>query len=143
MGSKTPKQVDVARLADALTRYHAAYLVTVDDDYRVHTVDVEPQLNDSVLDVGPIGGQTRRNVENRATITLLWPPHELGGYSLIVDGAAAVADVPGDEDAAMLRVTPTRALLHRKAESADAGVRHDCVVFSRPHNDASRADRTS
>ena len=133
MGAKTPKNVDFDRLADALTGFHAAYLVTVDDDYTVHTVDVEPELNGRSIEVGPVGGRTRRNIEKRSAVTLLWPPSETGGYSLIVDGTSQLADITdSDDDIAALRVTPTRALLHRKGDPAAGGFRHDCVVFSRP-----------
>jgi hypothetical protein len=133
MGAKTRKNVDFERLADALTSYRAAYLITVDDDYRVHTVDVEPELRGQVIEVGQVGGSTRRNIENRGAVTLLWPPSEPGGYSLIVDGASQLADdIDGDDETSTVRVTPTRALLHRKGDPAAAGFRHDCVVFSRP-----------
>ncbi len=39
-------KVDLDRLADALTEYTFAYLVTVDDDYHAHTVAVEPVFAD-------------------------------------------------------------------------------------------------
>jgi hypothetical protein len=130
MGAKSPKHVDFDRLADALTGFRAAYLVTVDDDYRVHTVDVEPELHGHVIEVGSVGGRTRRNVENRSAVTLLWPPIDSGGYSMIVDGTSQLTDA--DDDTATLRVTPTRALLHRKGDPAAGGFRHDCIVFSRP-----------
>jgi hypothetical protein len=136
MGAKTPKKVDFDRLAGALAGYRCAYLVTVDDDYRVHTVDVEPELHEQVIEVGLIGGRSRRNVEDRSAVTLLWPPNEAGGYSLIVDGLSQLTGATGsDDDTAVLRVVPTRALLHRKAAAGSgnaAGSRHDCVVFSRP-----------
>jgi hypothetical protein len=132
MGTKAAKKVDFERLAAALDDYRFAYLVTVDDDYRVHTVTVEPELREHVMDVGLIGGRTRNNVESRSTVTLLWPPSESGGYSLIVDGLAEVAD--SDDDTAVLRVVPTRALLHRNADpttpGSAKGCLHDCVVFS-------------
>jgi hypothetical protein len=134
MGTKTPKKVDFKRLAGALESYRFAYLVTVDDDYRVHTVTVEPELREGVMDVGLIGGRTRKNVESRSDVTLLWPPGEPGGYSLIVDGRAELAD--SDDDTAALRVMPTRALLHRNADpntpGSAKGCLHDCVVFSEP-----------
>jgi hypothetical protein len=137
MGTKSAKKVDFKRLAAALDDYRFAYLVTVDDDYRVHTVTVEPELREHILDVGLIGGQTRKNVENRSDVTLLWPPSEPGGYSLIVDGRAEVADAThSDGDGAALRVVPIRALLHRNADpntpGSATGFLHDCVVFSTP-----------
>jgi hypothetical protein len=129
---RTKKKVDLKALSDALVDYPYAFLITVDDDYRVHTVTVEPRLDDATLDVGLIGGRTRNNLAQRADVTLLWPPAEPGGYSLIVDGSAEVTDAGAET--ARLTVVPTRALLHRDAESADAakGCLHDCVVFSLP-----------
>ena len=86
------------------------------------------------MDVGLIGGRTRKNVESRSAVTLLWPPREPGGYSLIVDGRAEVTD--SDDDTAALRVVPTRALLHRNADpnipGSAKGCLHDCVVFAKP-----------
>ena len=137
MGNKTAKHVDFQRLADALEGYQLAYLVTVDDKYRVHTVAVHPELRQGVFDVGLIGGKTRKNVDSRSDVTLLWPPSEPSGYSLIVDGRAEVADATdSDDDGAALRVVPTRALLHRNADpntpGSATGCLHDCVVFSTP-----------
>lgn len=126
------KKVDLKRLAAALGDFPFAYLITVGDDYRSHTVTVEPVLRDGVLDVGLIGGRTTKNLANRSDVTLLWPPHEPCGYSLIVDGRAAVTDAA--DDTIRLEVVPTRALLHRNADapSAAKGCLHDCVVFSEP-----------
>jgi hypothetical protein len=134
---KNAKKVDFKRLAAALNDYRFAYLVTVDDGYRVHTVTVEPELRGGVVDVGLIGGKTRKNVENRSDVTLLWPPREPDGYSLIVDGRAQVAEAPdSDDDTVPLGVVPTRALLHRNADpnspGSAKGCLHDCVVFSEP-----------
>jgi hypothetical protein len=146
---RTKKKVDLDRLAAALTDYPFAYLITVDEGYRVHTVTVEPALHDlpddpkgsegrrAILDVGLIGGHTRKNLAHRSDVTLLWPPPEPGGYSLIVDGRAeAQSDTDSDPDTARFGVVPTRALLHREAEpdsrNAAKGCLHDCVVFSEP-----------
>ena len=129
---RTKKRVDFERLAAALPDYPFAYLITVGDDYRAHTVTVEPQLREAVLDVGLIGGRTRENLAHRSDVTLLWPPSEPGGYSLIVDGRAEVGD--GSDETVRLGVVPTRALLHREADSPSAakGCLHDCVVFAEP-----------
>jgi hypothetical protein len=127
MGTKSAKKVDFDRLAAAMGDYRFAYLVTVDDAYRVHTVTVEPELRERVLEVGQVGGKTRTNVENHCDVTLLWPPGDPAGYSLIVDGRAEVSDPDG---AAVLRVTPTRALLHRNAAESSSDAQHDCVVLS-------------
>ena len=127
------KKVDLERLAAALPDYPFAYLITVDDGYHAHTVTVEPVLRGAVLDVGRIGGRTRKNLGQRSDVTLLWPPSEPGGYSLIVDGTAELSDPENSADeTARLDVVPTRALLHREADSPGAakGCLHDCVVFS-------------
>jgi hypothetical protein len=106
---RTKKKVDFNRLSAALTDYPFGYLITVDEDYRVHTVTVEPTLRElpqgpegpegtagpgAILDVGLIGGRTRNNLAHRSDVTLLWPPPEPGGYSLIVDGYAATPRSP-------------------------------------------------
>lgn len=135
MGAKAAKKVDLQRLAAALDDFPYAYLITVDEDYRVHTVTVEPTLRDGILDVGLIGGCTRKNLAQHADVTLLWPPLESGGYSLIVDGRAQSVDATAET--ARLGVVPTRALLHREADSpagtvAAKGCLHDCVVFALP-----------
>jgi hypothetical protein len=124
-------QVDLDRLAEALGDYGFAYLITVSDDYRVRAVEVDPAFSGGVLDVGPVGEHTRANVSRRGTATLVWPPREPGGYSLIVD---ADAQIPADGDATdPLRLAPTRALLHRPLEpnapEPASGHGYDCVVF--------------
>lgn len=132
---RTKKRVDLKRLAAALPDYPFAYLITAGDDYRVHTVTVEPQLRDTFLDIGLVGGGTRANLAQRSEVTVLWPPPEPGGYSLIVDGRAELSEV--DAETGRCHVVPTRALLHRNADSPSpggnvAGCLHDCVVFSLP-----------
>ena len=131
---RTKKRVDFKRLAAALPDYPFAYLITVDDDYRAHTVTVEPELREAILDIGLIGGRTRENLAHRSDVTLLWPPPEPGGYSLIVDGRAEATEA--DAQTVRLGVVPTRALLHRDADpdspKAAKGCLHDCVVFAEP-----------
>ena len=119
-------KVDLDQLAGALADFTIAYLITVGDDYHAHTVAVEPALVDGVIDVGVVGGSTRRNLTRHDGVTLVWPPSRPGGYTLIVEGRGqSVAD-----DAA-LQVVPSRAVLHRKAApdspAAGSGCRHDCV----------------
>ena len=134
MGAKKAKKVDFARLAAALPDFPFAYLITVDDGYRAHTVTVEPVLQGTVLEVGLVGGGTRENLAHRDSVTLVWPPREPGGYSLIVDGSAQLSDASAQT--ARLGVAPSRALLHREAgpdsPAAAKGCLHDCVVFSLP-----------
>jgi hypothetical protein len=111
-------KVDVDRLADELANYTFAYLVTVGDDYRAHTVAVEPVLADGLFDVGAVGGSTRRNLSAHPQVTLVWPPTQRDGYTLIVDGRADGS-----------QIVPGRAVLHRKAQpggSTKPGCKDDC-----------------
>jgi Pyridoxamine 5'-phosphate oxidase len=115
--------VDLDQLADALSDFTFAYLVTVGDDYRAHTVAVTPALADGTFDVGSVGNSTRRNATAHPDVTLVWPPRESGGYTLIVDGRAEHTD-------AGLLVVPTGAVLHRPATPgtpAASGCGDDCV----------------
>jgi hypothetical protein len=116
-------KVDLDQLADALADFAFAYLITVDDGHHAHTVAVEPVLTAGVIDVGPIGGRTRQNVTQHSDVTLVWPPREPGGYTLIVDGQ-------GEATSATLKVAPSRAVLHRKplpGAATKPGCKDDCV----------------
>ena len=113
-------KVDLDQLADVLADFTFAYLVTVGDDFRAHTVAVEPVLTDGVLDVGAIGRHTRANVASHGDVTIIWPPDEPGGYTLIIDGTGKPAD-----DA--LTVVPNRAVLHRKATAESPSTSPDCL----------------
>ncbi|PRC47922.1 hypothetical protein C6A85_82460, partial [Mycobacterium sp. ITM-2017-0098] len=101
-------KVDLDTLADTLGDFSFAYLVTVGDDYRAHTVAVDPELTGGALRLGSVGNSTRRNATAHPDVTLVWPPREPGGYTLIVDGAASAS---GDG----LSIQPTGAVLHRPA----------------------------
>lgn len=117
-------KVDLDKLADTLADFSFAYLVTVGDDFGAHTVAVDPVLVDGVLGVGSVGNSTRRNASAHPNITLVWPPRESGGYTLIIDGSAVVVDDG-------LRVEPTGAVLHRKpgpdSPRTASGCGDDCV----------------
>jgi hypothetical protein len=120
-------KVDLKQLADKLTDYTFAYLVTVDDNYHAHTVACEPRLVDGVIDVGPVGGHTRRNLTLHDKVTLIWPPRSPNEFSLIVDGQGR----PGATDDDASQVVPSRAVLHRKRSSGTSSVSiDDCVVLS-------------
>jgi hypothetical protein len=116
-------RVDLDQLAEALADFTFAYLITVGDDYRAHTVAVDPVLNDGRLDVGTVGRGTARNVAAHPDVTIVWPPREPGGYTLIVDGRGQLADTA-------LVIMPTSAVLHRKAAPntpTASGCGDDCV----------------
>ncbi len=123
-------KVDLNQLADALSDFAFAYLVTVGDDFRAHTVAVDPVYADGLLDVGEIGRHTRANVTAHSDVTVIWPPREPGGYTLIVDGTAQAGQSAPDVAAGAaptLRITPTRAVLHRKATAESPSTSPDCL----------------
>lgn len=119
-------KVDLDQLADTLADFAFAYLITVSDDYQARTVAVDPVLRDGVLDVGTVGGGTRRNLAAHDGVTLLWPPREPGGYTLIVDGRS----LAGSDDGP-LQVEPRHGVLHRHAPAntpaAQTGCGDDCL----------------
>lgn len=116
-------RVELGELAAALEAYSFAYLLTVNDDGRPHAVAVTPVLEDGAMRVSELGRRTTANAVARPAISLVWPPSEPGGYSLIVDGDAETAD----DD---LLITPTTAVLHRPApagaEPSTTGCEADC-----------------
>ena len=119
-------KVELGELAERLRGYGFAYLVTVGDDDRAHVLAVMPEATDAGLLVGGIGRHSVGNATARPIVTLVWPPTEVGGYSLIVDGTATVGD--GE-----LTVAPTKAILHRPAPGEDGKrVGSDCQDVGLP-----------
>jgi hypothetical protein len=117
--------VPLAELAKTMAGYPLGYLLTVSDGERVHAVQVSAAVYGERLRVPRLGRRSLTNVAQQSLVTLLWPPTEDGGYSLIVDGEAEVVD-----DGVL--VTPSRAVLHRAAavpqQPADDGACvSDCV----------------
>lgn len=100
-------KVDLDTLADVLADFTFAYLVTVGDDHRPHPIAVDPVHNQGALVITSVGNTTRRNASGHPAVTLVWPPREPDGFTLIVDGTAEVLDRG-------LRVLPIGAVLHRK-----------------------------
>ncbi len=117
-------KVDLDRLAQALADFPFGYLITVGEDYRAHAMAVTPQLTDGVLNISPVGNSARRNAAQHGDVTMIWPPREPGGYTLIVDGSAELSD-----DA--MQITPRRAVLHRPASPgappSPTGCQQDCA----------------
>ena len=106
------------------------YLVTVGEDGRPHCVSVSITWTGDVIATG-VGNTTFTNAVTRPLVTLVWPPSEPGGLSLIVDATAAAAD--GAER--HLRLSPTGAVLHRTVTvsgPAAATGQADCRPVSRP-----------
>ena len=102
--------VDVADLEDALADFGAGYLLTVGDRGTVKVVAVEPSVDDGMLVVTGPGGGTIANLAGNSAVTLVFPPRQPEGFTLLVDGTG---EATGDD----VRVTPTGAVLHRRTNA--------------------------
>lgn len=115
-------KVDPDGLAAAVADFGSAHVLSTSGP-QVRTVCADVALTDGVFHV-PWSRSTAKNIGANPVVTLLFPPTEHHGYSLIVDGTARDT---GEE----LLVTPTSAVLHRPASHADGpvpadGCEHDC-----------------
>lgn len=119
--------VDTAALADAVARYgDAAFLLSASERGGPHAVAVRVAWDGRTLTTRA-GNTTRTNIAGRAEVTLLWPPVDDDGYSLIVDGTASVEGNDG------VSVLPMRAVLHRNpALTPQDEPGSECVTVLRP-----------
>jgi hypothetical protein len=103
------------------------YLLTVTGEDRPHCSLTSVVSDESCLLVTAPSSWSESEALGHRSVTLLWPPAEPGGYSLIVDATAATADLDGPR---RLTLTPTRAVLHRRGEPAEptgTTCRSDCI----------------
>ena len=118
--------VPLLRLRAAIEERGAScYLLTVCDDASPHAVHAPVRWEGDVI-VANVGKRSAANAVARPSVSLLFPVRAEGDYSLIVDGTAAVASGDGGQ---RVRVTPTRAVLHRPAVAPDpsSSCTADCV----------------
>ena len=119
--------VELQSLENVMAHYRFAYLMTNSDKGAPHVIQVTVMLQGSHLVVKSVGRRTRENALARPAVGLVWPPQSEAGYSLIVDGQAAWS-------AEVLRITPTRAVLHRPSAPSTPNVlgscESDCVELS-------------
>jgi len=109
--------VELDRLEEEVGRFGPSpYLLTVSDDGRPHATVVTVEWTDGVFVAG-VGRRSAANATDRPDVSLLWPPVDDDGFSLIVDGRASVA---GEQ----VTVRPEKGILHR--QRAD-GPGSDCV----------------
>ena len=77
--------VELAELKDVTTaNARAPYFLTVGDDGRPHSVEIVWSWKGDELELS-VGSRTLANARARSLVSLVWPPNELGGHSLIVD----------------------------------------------------------
>ena len=120
-------KVDLAELDRVMRSYRFAYLMTVGDGARPHAVAVVPSLIDGDLVIRDPGTRTSANALACPAVSLVWPPDDVDQYSLIVDGEAI--EGPGE-----LRISPSRAVLHRPAPASDGAEScgSDCDELTTP-----------
>lgn len=111
--------VELGDLATAIAQYRFAYLLT-STEAAPHAVAVVPVPEAGSLLVHGVGRRTRDNLLARPAVGLVWPPQSAADYSLIVDGQASM-------DGDVLRIVPTRAVLHRSAPRPGPVAPGDCV----------------
>ena len=99
--------VDLADIPERLREFGRGYLLTAKDGL-VKAVSVRANAEDGTLLVPAPGGGSLRNLGVNPAVTLLFPPIESPGMTLLVDGTATAE---GDD----VRVTPTGAVLHKPA----------------------------
>lgn len=105
-------RVEPADLPGEVAARGAGYLLTSVMDSRPHAAHLrfEVAAADGQVELRAAAGETSRaNCRQRSAVTVLWPPAEAGGYSLIVDGEARL-----DGDGHVI-VTVVSAVLHRPA----------------------------
>src|SRR3546814_17400957 len=106
-----------ARLDELATDERPAYLVTAGDAGAPHLVATHLTWVDGAFTAG-CGTTTARNLAQRSDVSVVVPPNDVGGYSLIFDAAGEVVD--GDPQT--VRLIPRKAVLHRPAAGpADPG----------------------
>ncbi len=99
--------VELEDLPAKTAEFRWAYLLSVRDDQRPHVVAVTPAWQGDCLVVS-VGRGTAANATTRPTLTLCYPPPDLTGMSLVIDGEATV-------DGETVTIRPTAAVLHRPA----------------------------
>src|SRR6478609_9498511 len=97
--------VELADIPERLADFDRGYLLTTRDGL-VKAVSVRASAEDGTLLVATPGRGSVANVGANPAVTLLFPPPENPGMTLLVDGTAAAE---GDD----VRVTPTGAVLHQ------------------------------
>lgn len=99
--------VPLDELEEALVAHPWGYLVTVTEDGRSRVLAVPTDYVEGCLRC-TAGRSARENIVHHSEVTMVFPPADSAGFSLIVDG---LAELHGE----VLAVRPTWAVLHRPA----------------------------
>lgn len=107
-------------------RGSGAYVITVGEDGAPHVVLAAVTAGPDGL-IAEVGRRTAANARARDRVSLVYAARHADDYTLIVD---AVATPHPSGEAPRLRLTPTRAVLHRPGRGADSSPSacgSDCV----------------
>lgn len=119
--------ISIDRLRQESARFGThPYLLTQGGDGRPHAAAVSIEWQGNRI-LASTGTRSAANVTAHPLLSLLWPPIEVGGYSLIVDGDGHLIGSGAD---ARISITPTRGVLHRPGVSAGSAARgcgSDCI----------------
>lgn len=117
--------VDLTALAETLAGFGDGYLLTASQG-QIKAVTVSARVEDGVVVLPRPSRRSAANLAVNPVATLLFPPREEQGLTLLVDGTAEVA---GEG----FRFTPKNAILHRPAaysptpiEVPDGACGNDC-----------------
>lgn len=99
--------VPLEELGDALAAHPWGYLLTVNADAHARILAVPTDFADGVLRC-VAGRSARENVALHPDVTMVFPPHDGSGFSLVIDGVAHL-------HTETVEVRPTWAVLHRPA----------------------------
>jgi hypothetical protein len=116
--------VDLTELVRVLDRFDYAYLTTTDAECRPHVVAVTPVAEQGWLRIADVGRRSMANATARPHVTVLWPPTDRSGHTLIVDATCNPAGPT------TILAMPTRAVLHRPAPPRPVpagGCGSDCI----------------
>jgi hypothetical protein len=112
--------VDIDQIVVEMDRFgRSAYVLTVRDDATPHIAHVTFDMVDGRLRCGA-SRTAAANVAARPQMSVLWPPYEEGGYSMIVDGSATV-------DGETMIIEPRNGVLHRPAPAPGGDCGSDCA----------------
>lgn len=103
-------EVPIEKLAAAVEQQIGwCYLATVSDSAQARLLAIVPTWDGTGRSLQAVVGQrTADNVIARPNVSMVWPPADAHGHSLIADGIAIV-------DELTITFTPISAVLHRPA----------------------------
>ncbi|MFV0462552.1 MAG: hypothetical protein ACK5MP_05055 [Nostocoides sp.] len=104
--------VDIDRLDEALADFGSGYVMTITPENTVKALTVDPLVRGRLVVVTAASRGTAANLATNDAITIVMPPTQHHGYTLIIDGS-------GVPDGDQVLVTPTSAVLHRPSHHAD------------------------